>query len=128
VTKTIGDNYRSYSLIIILNVGIVACVRCGLFKISNVSHQTMLLPIKVYATVNYDFFWHLSIQCLTCPIQNHILWCNTLIYWLKLYICKRMIPQYIYINIENHQYKNYNIFIFCVYLTLNFTFHSQYQH
>jgi len=39
-----------------------------------------------------------------------------------------MIPQYITINTENHQYKNYNIYIFCVYLTLNFTFHSQYQH
>jgi len=34
VTKTIGDNYRIYSLIIILNAGIVASVGCGLFKMS----------------------------------------------------------------------------------------------
>jgi hypothetical protein len=44
VTKTIGDNYRIYSLIIILNVGIVVNIRCGLFKMLNVSHLTMLLP------------------------------------------------------------------------------------
>jgi len=41
------DNYRIYSLIIILNAGIVANVRCGLFKMSNVNHLTMLLPIKM---------------------------------------------------------------------------------
>jgi len=45
VTKTIGDNYRIYSLIITY-AGIVASVRCGLFKMSNVSHLTMLLPTK----------------------------------------------------------------------------------
>jgi hypothetical protein len=44
VTKTIGDNYRIYSLIIILNAGIVASVRCGLFKMSNVIHLSMFLP------------------------------------------------------------------------------------
>ncbi len=38
------DNYKIYSLIIILNTKIVASVRCGLFKMSNVSHPTMLLP------------------------------------------------------------------------------------
>jgi hypothetical protein len=44
VTKTIGDNYKIYSLIIIWNAWIVTSVRCGLFKISNVIHLTMLLP------------------------------------------------------------------------------------
>jgi hypothetical protein len=44
VTKTIGDNYRIYSLIIILNAAIVANVRCGLFKMSNMRHLTMFLP------------------------------------------------------------------------------------
>jgi hypothetical protein len=44
VTKTIGDNYRIYSLIIILNAIIVANVRFELFTMSNVSHLTMLLP------------------------------------------------------------------------------------
>jgi hypothetical protein len=44
VTKTIGDNYKIYSLIIILNTRIVASVRCELFKMSNVSHLPMLLP------------------------------------------------------------------------------------
>jgi hypothetical protein len=44
VTKTIRDNYKIYSLIIILNAGIVVNVRCGLFKMSNMSHLTMFLP------------------------------------------------------------------------------------
>ncbi len=44
MTKTIGDNYRIYNLIIILNAKIVVSVRCGFFKMSNVSHLTMLLP------------------------------------------------------------------------------------
>jgi hypothetical protein len=44
VTETIGDNHKIYSLIIILNAGIVDSVRCGVFKMSNVSHLTMLLP------------------------------------------------------------------------------------
>jgi hypothetical protein len=44
VTKTIEDNYRIYNLIIILNAGIVASVRCGLFKMSNMINLTMLLP------------------------------------------------------------------------------------
>jgi hypothetical protein len=48
VTKTIGDNYRTYSLIIILNEGIVTNVRCGFFKMSNMSHLTMLLPNMVH--------------------------------------------------------------------------------
>jgi hypothetical protein len=47
VTKTIGDNYRTYSLIIILNVGIVTNVKCGFFKMSNMTHLTMLLPNMV---------------------------------------------------------------------------------
>jgi hypothetical protein len=34
-------NYRIYILIIILNVQIVASVRCEIFKMSNVSHLTM---------------------------------------------------------------------------------------
>jgi hypothetical protein len=46
VAKTIGDNYMIYSLIIILNEGIVINVRYGLFKMSNVNHLTMLLPFK----------------------------------------------------------------------------------
>jgi len=44
MTKTIRDNYRIYNLIIILNVRIVVSVRCGFFKMSNVSHLTMFLP------------------------------------------------------------------------------------
>ncbi len=43
MTKTIGDNDRIYSLIIVLNVKIVTNVRCGLFNITNLSHLTMLL-------------------------------------------------------------------------------------
>ncbi len=46
MTKTIGDNYRIHSLIIILNARIVASVRCGLFKMSNMNHLTMLLFLK----------------------------------------------------------------------------------
>jgi hypothetical protein len=45
VTKTIGDNYRIYSLIIILNVGIIVSVRCEIFKMSKVNHLTTLLPL-----------------------------------------------------------------------------------
>jgi hypothetical protein len=55
VTETIRDNYRIYSLIIILNVGIVASVRCKLFKMSNVSHLTMLLPMGTHDVV-HDVF------------------------------------------------------------------------
>jgi hypothetical protein len=44
VTKTIGDNHKIYSLIIILNVRIIVSVRCGVLKLSNLSHLTMLLP------------------------------------------------------------------------------------
>ncbi len=44
VTKTLGHNYRIYSMIIIFNAGIVANIRCGLFKMLNVSHLTMFLP------------------------------------------------------------------------------------
>jgi hypothetical protein len=43
MTKTIGDNYRIYNLLIILNARIIASVRCGLFKMSNVNHLIMLL-------------------------------------------------------------------------------------
>ncbi len=43
MTKTIGDKYIIYSLIIILDVIIVVGVRCGLSKMSNVNHLTMLL-------------------------------------------------------------------------------------
>jgi len=49
VTKNIGDNYKIYNLIIILNARIVVNVRCGLFKMSNVSHLTMLLPTRLPA-------------------------------------------------------------------------------
>jgi hypothetical protein len=38
--KIIGGNYKIYSLIIILNVRIVASVRCGLYKMSNMSHES----------------------------------------------------------------------------------------
>ncbi len=52
MTKNIKDNDTIYGLIIILNVGIIASVRCGLFKMSlNVNHLTMLLPfecLKIY--------------------------------------------------------------------------------
>jgi hypothetical protein len=41
--QNIGDNYRIYNLIIILNVKIVVSVRCGLFKMSNMNHLTMFL-------------------------------------------------------------------------------------
>jgi hypothetical protein len=52
MTKTIRDNYKIYSLIIILDARIVASVRCGLFKISNMNLLTMLLPrIGLYANV-----------------------------------------------------------------------------
>jgi hypothetical protein len=43
VSKTIRDNYRIYSLIIILNGKIVVNVRCEFFKMSNMSHLTMFL-------------------------------------------------------------------------------------
>jgi hypothetical protein len=32
-------------MIIILNIGFITNVRCGLFKMSNVSHLTMVLPL-----------------------------------------------------------------------------------
>ncbi len=52
MTKSIKDNDTIYSLIIILNVGIIASLRCGLFKmLLNVNHLTMLLPfecLKIY--------------------------------------------------------------------------------
>jgi hypothetical protein len=67
VTKTIEDNYRIYSLIIILNVVIIASVRCRFFKMSNVSHLTMLLPMgthdvvrDVFATIARDFGFHVG--------------------------------------------------------------------
>jgi hypothetical protein len=55
VTKTIGDNYRIYNLIIILNVGIVASVRCRFFKMSNMSHLTMLLPMGTHDAISDVF-------------------------------------------------------------------------
>jgi hypothetical protein len=55
VTKTIGDNYRIYSLIIILNVEIVAGVRCRFFKMSNVGYLTMLLTMGTHDVV-FDVF------------------------------------------------------------------------
>jgi hypothetical protein len=52
MTKIIRDNYKIFSFIIILHARIVASVRCGLFKISNVNHLTVLLPrIGFYASV-----------------------------------------------------------------------------
>ncbi len=55
MTKTIRDNYTIYSLIIILNARIIANVRCGLFKMSNVSHLTMLLPNSEVSPVHVVF-------------------------------------------------------------------------
>jgi hypothetical protein len=60
-----------YSLIIILNVGIVVNVRCGFFKMSNVSHLTMLLPPnhihftvvrRIYKYVHGTNHWGLCYQ------------------------------------------------------------------
>jgi hypothetical protein len=71
LTKNIRDNYRIYSLIIILNVGIVANVRCGFFKMSNVSHLTMFLPPnhihftvvrRIYKYVHETNHWGLCYQ------------------------------------------------------------------
>jgi hypothetical protein len=67
MTKTIGDNYRIYNLIIISNEGIVANVRCGLFKMSNMNHLTMLLPhMKIFLFENLNHlitrdFWMVKI-------------------------------------------------------------------
>ncbi len=67
VTKIIGDNYRIYDLIIILNVEIVTIVRCRLFKMSNVNHLTILLPMGTHDAVRdvflplheiLAFMWH----------------------------------------------------------------------
>ncbi len=44
MTKTIRDNYRIYSLIIILNARIIVNVRCELFKMLNMNNLTMFLP------------------------------------------------------------------------------------
>jgi hypothetical protein len=58
-------------LIIILNVGIVANVRCGFFKMSNVNHITMLLPPslihftvvrRIYKYVHETNHWGLCYQ------------------------------------------------------------------
>jgi hypothetical protein len=57
VTKTIGDDYRIYNLIIILNAGFVASVRCGLFKMSNMSHLPMLLSLDTTKTQVYMATW-----------------------------------------------------------------------
>jgi len=55
VTKIIRDNYRIYNLIIILNAEIIAIVRCILFKMSNVSHLTILLPMGTHDVVRDVF-------------------------------------------------------------------------
>jgi len=47
VTKHIKDNYKIYSLIIIIIERIVIIVRCGVFKISKVNHLTMFLPMCI---------------------------------------------------------------------------------
>ncbi len=44
MTKHIKDNYKIYSLIIIIIVRIVTNAKCGVFKISKMNHLTTLLP------------------------------------------------------------------------------------
>jgi hypothetical protein len=44
VVKNISDDYRIYSSIICAIAGIVANVKCEVFKMSKVSHITMFLP------------------------------------------------------------------------------------
>ncbi len=51
MTKSIGDNYRIYSLILIIIVGIVINVKMWNFKMSKVSHLIMFL----YANYNANF-------------------------------------------------------------------------
>jgi hypothetical protein len=69
VTKTIRDNCRIYSLIIILYARIVASVRCGFFKMSNVNHLTMLLP-KRELNEKKSKIHNLKIKCEKERIKN----------------------------------------------------------
>jgi hypothetical protein len=45
MTKSIKDNYNIYSLIITIIIKKKVGVKCGFFKMSKVSHLTMLLPM-----------------------------------------------------------------------------------
>ncbi len=42
--KSIRDNYNIYSLIIVINARLLGDVTCGFFKMSKLSHLTILLP------------------------------------------------------------------------------------
>jgi hypothetical protein len=44
LTKNIGDNYKIYSLIIIIIARFLTSGRCGLFNMSKSSHLTMISP------------------------------------------------------------------------------------
>jgi hypothetical protein len=78
-SKTIGDDYRIYSLIIILNARIVASVRCGLFKMSPPNHAFTrlcsfqpwnILTLLAYpcCSTSWSFF---SPPCSTWPSNDY---------------------------------------------------------
>jgi len=103
VTKIIGDNYRIYDLIIILNVEIVTIVRCRLFKMSNVSHLTILLPMgthdavrDVFATIAWSFGFHVAwerLYAFSLPTFNSSCW------WVEIVLMKdeiRILPNWCY--------------------------------
>ncbi len=55
MTKTIRDNYRIYSLIMILNARTIISVKCGFFEMLNMNHLTMLLPrSRVHVNLSND--------------------------------------------------------------------------
>jgi hypothetical protein len=49
--KNIRNNYRIYSLMIILMIINLASIRCGLFKMSKMKHLTVLLPLITILTM-----------------------------------------------------------------------------
>jgi hypothetical protein len=56
VSKCTRNNYKIYSLIIIIITRIVTNVGCEVFKMLKMIHQTMLLPKTRFLLKNHDYF------------------------------------------------------------------------
>jgi hypothetical protein len=69
VTKHIKDNYKIYSLIIIIIARIVTSVKCGVFKISKVNHLIMLLPMFIDSL----YFVNLHLPSLFIAQSNYLI-------------------------------------------------------
>jgi hypothetical protein len=57
VTKSIRENYRIYSLIIIIIVEIITNVKCRLFKMSKVIHLIVFLPCIIFHCFQFEIFF-----------------------------------------------------------------------